>query len=160
MNCRMKPAQGAFQLCVRRPFDGLEPPSFQHVWGSARSPHADSCDNAGQKPYRLATASGDSPLKMCCMHQLFQVDAPAPAWRLDTQPQKLLQPPQGWGQHLTHLEILLRMKRLGLFFPLLELSTNYPKAHQQFSAVAEILALLVFEDLYFAQAVCLLQVRA
>ena len=52
------------------------------------------------------------------------------------------------------------MKRLGLFFPLHEISTNYPKADQQFSAVAEFLALLVFEDLCFAQAVCLLQVRA
>ena len=52
------------------------------------------------------------------------------------------------------------MKRLGLFFPLHEISTNYPKAHQQFSAVAEFLALLVFVDLCFVQAVCHLQVRA
>ena len=80
--------------------------------------------------------------------------------RLHTQPQKLLQPPRGWGQHPTHHEILPRMKRLGLFFPLHEISTNYPKAHQQFSAVAEFLALLVFVDLCFVQAVCHAQVRA
>ena len=52
------------------------------------------------------------------------------------------------------------MKRLGLFFPLHGISTNCPKAHQQFAAVAESLALPVVEDLCFAQAVDLLQVRA
>ena len=64
---------------------------------------------------------------MRCRHQPFQVDAPAPTLRLYTQPQTLLQPPLGWGQHLTRLEILLRMKRLGLFFPLHGISTNCPK---------------------------------